>query len=88
VSGARSRRRISIEVPGHIEALERNDPLLARQWRLAARRAFLESLRAGFVVKEFCRSIRGQQGQARIYWKKEIESITRLVLHAGDSAFG
>jgi len=35
---------------------------LAREWRLATRWAFTESLTAGFIVTEFCRSLRGQQG--------------------------
>jgi predicted GNAT superfamily acetyltransferase len=35
---------------------------LAREWRDATRWAFRETLKAGFVVAEFCRSIRGQQG--------------------------
>jgi hypothetical protein len=35
---------------------------LAREWRDATRWAFRESVKAGFIVAEFCRSIRGQQG--------------------------
>jgi predicted GNAT superfamily acetyltransferase len=35
---------------------------LAREWRAATRWAFTESLRAGFLVADYCRSIRGQQG--------------------------
>jgi predicted GNAT superfamily acetyltransferase len=56
------RQRIAIEIPGDIGVLESDDIALAREWRRATRRAFTEALRAGFVVKEFCRSIRGQQG--------------------------
>ena len=59
---ALSRQRIAIEIPGDIGRIENENKDLAREWRLATRRAFSESLRAGFVVKEFCRSIRGQQG--------------------------
>jgi chorismate synthase len=59
---ALARQRIAIEIPGDIDPMEREDPDLAHQWRLATRRAFTEVLKAGFVVKEFCRSIRGQQG--------------------------
>ena len=35
---------------------------LAREWRDATRWAFREAVKAGFIVAEFCRSIRGQQG--------------------------
>lgn len=62
LSQALSRQRIAIEIPGDIDRIERDEKELARQWRLATRRAFTESLKAGFVVKEFCRSVRGQQG--------------------------
>jgi predicted GNAT superfamily acetyltransferase len=57
-----ARQRIAIEIPGDIGILERDDIALAREWRRATRRALTEALKAGFVVKEFCRSIRGQQG--------------------------
>ena len=57
-----ARQRIAIEIPGDIGVLERDNIALAREWRRATRRALTEALKAGFVVKEFCRSIRGQQG--------------------------
>ncbi len=57
-----SRQRVSIEIPGDILAVERADMGLAREWREATRWAFRESLKAGFVVAEYCRSVRGQQG--------------------------
>jgi predicted GNAT superfamily acetyltransferase len=57
-----SRQRVSIEIPGDILAVEKDDMGLAREWRESTRWAFHESLKAGFVVTEFCRSIRGQQG--------------------------
>ncbi len=59
---ALARQRIAIEIPGDIDPIEKDDPERAREWRLATRRAFSEAIKAGFVVKEFCRSIRGQQG--------------------------
>jgi predicted GNAT superfamily acetyltransferase len=59
---ALARQRIAIEIPGDIDPIESEDPDRAREWRLATRRAFIEALKAGFIVKEFCRSIRGQQG--------------------------
>ena len=59
---ALSRQRIAIEIPGDIASIESGDIGLAREWRLATRRAFSSALNAGFTVTEFCRSIRGQQG--------------------------
>jgi chorismate synthase len=59
---ALARERVSIEIPGEILAVEAADMELAREWREATRWAFRESLRAGFFVAEFCRSVRGQQG--------------------------
>ena len=62
LSQALSRQRIAIEIPGDMDRIERDEKDLAREWRLATRHAFTESLNSGFIVKEFCRSIRGQQG--------------------------
>jgi predicted GNAT superfamily acetyltransferase len=56
------RERVSIEIPGDILSVEHADVALARKWREATRWAFRESMKAGFVVAEFCRSVRGQQG--------------------------
>jgi len=57
-----ARQRVSIEIPGDILEVERADMSLAREWREATRWAFREALKEGFVVAEFCRTIRGQQG--------------------------
>lgn len=57
-----ARQRVSIEIPGDILAVEQTDMGLAREWRDATRWAFRESVKAGFFVSEFCRSVRGQQG--------------------------
>ena len=57
-----ARQRVSIEVPGDILSVERADMNLAREWREATRWAFTRALEAGFVVTDFCRSLRGQQG--------------------------
>jgi predicted GNAT superfamily acetyltransferase len=59
---ALARQRIAIEIPGDIDPIEREYPDRAREWRLSTRKAFTEAIKAGFIVKEFCRSIRGQQG--------------------------
>ena len=50
-----ARQRVSIEIPGDILEVERGDMGLAREWRDATRWAFRESLKAGFLVAEFCR---------------------------------
>jgi predicted GNAT superfamily acetyltransferase len=62
LAAALGRRRICIEIPSEINPLEAKDPELAKSWRMATRWAFTESLKAGFSVVEFCRSVRGQQG--------------------------
>lgn len=59
---ALARERVKIEIPGDILEVEESDMGLAREWRAATRWAFTESLRAGFFVAEYCRSLRGQQG--------------------------
>jgi len=62
LAAALSRQRIAIEVPSDIGAIEQKDAVLAGDWRMATRWAFSEALKAGFIVAEFCRNIRGQQG--------------------------
>lgn len=62
LSEALARERVSIEIPGDILSVEAADMSLAREWREATRWAFRECLKAGFLVAEFCRSIRGHQG--------------------------
>jgi predicted GNAT superfamily acetyltransferase len=62
LAAALSRQRIAIEIPSDILSVERKDPGLAREWRLATRWAFTEALKAGFFVAEFCRMVRGKQG--------------------------
>lgn len=68
---ALARQRIAIEIPGDMDRIENENEHLAREWRLATQRAFTESLRAGFIVKEFVRSIRGQQGPGAYLLEKE-----------------
>jgi|SRR5579863_8228164 len=62
LDAALNRQRISIEIPSDIAYVERKDPALAREWRMQTRWAFTETLKAGFLVTEFCRAVRGQQG--------------------------
>ena len=62
LAAALSRQRIAIEIPRDMDRIESSNKELAREWRLATRRALTGALNAGFVVKEFCRSIRGKQG--------------------------
>lgn len=62
LSAALNRQRIAIEIPSDIACVERKDPGLAREWRLQTRWAFTEALKAGFLVVDFCRTVRGQQG--------------------------
>jgi predicted GNAT superfamily acetyltransferase len=62
LTAAVQRQRIAIEIPSDIGALEQEDLALAQEWRQATRWAFTEGLSAGFIVAEFCRTVRGQQG--------------------------
>src|SRR5204863_8972784 len=62
LAAALSRQRIAIEIPSDILVVERKDPELGREWRLATRWAFTEALKAGFFVAEVCRMVRGKQG--------------------------
>jgi predicted GNAT superfamily acetyltransferase len=62
LAAALSRQRVVIEIPTDIDSLEKKDFALAREWREATRWAFSETLKAGFFVAEFCRTVRGQQG--------------------------
>lgn len=57
-----ARQRVSIEIPGDILSVEQADMGLAREWREATRWAFLNAIEAGFIVTDFCRTLRGQQG--------------------------
>jgi predicted GNAT superfamily acetyltransferase len=72
---ALSRQRVAIEIPGDIDRMEQADMPLARRWRDATRSAFTISVQEGFVVKEFCRSIRGQQGPGAYLLEKSAPGI-------------
>jgi predicted GNAT superfamily acetyltransferase len=50
---------IVVEIPGDINAVQRENPGLALAWREATRRAFTESMGAGFVVEDFYNAPRG-----------------------------
>jgi predicted GNAT superfamily acetyltransferase len=73
LSVALSRQRIAIEIPRNMDHIEHTEKELAREWRLATRRAFTGALHAGFVVKEFCRSIRGLQGPGTYLLERRCE---------------
>ena len=68
-----SRQRIAIEIPRDMDRIEHTNKDLAREWRLATRRAFTAALDAGFVVKEFSRLIRGQQGPGAYLLEQPVE---------------
>jgi predicted GNAT superfamily acetyltransferase len=71
-----ARQRVSIEIPGDILEVEQSDMGLAREWREATRWAFGEAIRAGFLVAEFCRSIRGNQGPgAYLLQRAEVSEV-------------
>ncbi|MGA7646717.1 MAG: GNAT family N-acetyltransferase [Terriglobales bacterium] len=71
-----ARQRVSVEIPGDILEVEQADMGLAREWREATRWAFSEALKTGFVVGEFCRSIRGNQGPgAYLLQRAEVSEV-------------
>ncbi|HEY8863586.1 MAG TPA: GNAT family N-acetyltransferase [Candidatus Dormibacteraeota bacterium] len=51
-----SARVLLCEVPEDIVSLRRSDPLLAREWRLAQRKAFTEAIESGYEVSGATRS--------------------------------
>ena len=67
---ALARQRIAIEIPSDIGSVESKDPALATEWRMATRWAFTEAMKAGFLVAEFCRTIRGKQGPSAYLLEK------------------
>lgn len=62
LSAALARQRVAIEIPSDINVMEGKNPELAREWRQATRWGFTEAVKAGFLIAEFCRTVRGQQG--------------------------
>jgi predicted GNAT superfamily acetyltransferase len=56
-----SPERIAIEIPADINALERQSGELTFAWREATRRAFTESIAAGYLVEDFYRLTRGER---------------------------
>jgi predicted GNAT superfamily acetyltransferase len=86
LSAAVQRQRIAIEIPGEIDAVERQDAELAKAWRLETRWAFTESLTAGFFVAEFCRTVRGQQGPGTYLLEKGAASqVVPELAHATET---
>jgi len=52
-------QHLSIEIPGEINTLQREQPELAMHWREATRWAFTKAIDSGYLVEEFCRATRG-----------------------------
>jgi predicted GNAT superfamily acetyltransferase len=86
VPTALARQRVVIEIPSDITDIEKKDSALARRWRVDTRWAFTEALQSGFIVKEFCRTIRGQQGPgAYLLEKGKLEDyIPEMARRTGD----
>ena len=56
VATAASARVLLCEVPDDIVALRRSDPSLARSWRMALRKTFIDAIAAGYEVSGATRS--------------------------------
>jgi len=57
----RDHRVLSIEIPGDINSLQRQNPALAIEWRLATREAFTDAMALGYRVEEFYRALKQDQ---------------------------
>jgi len=55
-------QQLLVEVPENIDGIQKSDLPLAKEWRVATRRALKEAVGAGFLVTEFCRRTRGGEG--------------------------
>lgn len=68
---------IAIEIPADINALERQSSELDFAWREATRRAFTESIAAGYLVEDFYRLTRGEQqlGNYLLSRQKKVEDF-------------
>jgi predicted GNAT superfamily acetyltransferase len=53
LSESTDNQHLSIEIPGDINALQREDPKLALAWREATRWAFTQALESGYLVEDF-----------------------------------
>jgi predicted GNAT superfamily acetyltransferase len=47
--------KILVEIPGDINAVQRESPETARDWRVRTRRAFTDALAEGYVIVDFYR---------------------------------
>ncbi|MCB1024624.1 MAG: GNAT family N-acetyltransferase [Acidobacteria bacterium] len=73
----KSDQPLTIEIPGNIGEIEKNDPELAAEWREATRWAFNEALASGYLVEEFAKKNEGEY-QRGIYFLapgKDLEDI-------------
>ena len=52
---------VAIEIPADINALQRNDPQLARRWRETTREAFTTAIDSRYLVQDFFRSSRDSE---------------------------
>lgn len=47
---------VTVQIPSDINAIQREDPELSLNWRIATREAFVSALEAGLIVTDFYRS--------------------------------
>jgi predicted GNAT superfamily acetyltransferase len=70
IEEALAHQQILVGVPEDINAIQKNDPALAGEWRVATRWALKEAIGAGFLVTGFCRRGRGGKGPGAYLLKK------------------
>ncbi len=67
----------TIEIPGNISEIEKQDSKLAYVWRLATRNAFQKALKRGYLIEEFFRSEKGERPSGKYLLRrgKKLEDI-------------
>ena len=65
---------ISIEIPGDINSLQQQQQQIALQWRQKTRRAFMDAIKAGYVVVGFTR----ENDVGRYLLHPQITQITQM----------
>ena len=71
-------KRLLIEIPADIGALQRQSPKLAMMWREATRSAFTKMTSCGYIVEEFFHSKRNERevGIYLLHHRKKVEDFS------------
>lgn len=61
LSGVTGQKKVAIEIPADINALQRENPEAGVRWREATRWAFSEAIASGYLIEDFYGSSRNEQ---------------------------